>query len=91
VFIFCSITKLIYLKKVDNPAEEKYRHINQDNKAYKSKVKPFIGSKALLQACGFEKSDNAEENALILKSDRLDLEFLKDVKGKLEIAMKQYG
>jgi len=76
---------------VDNPTEEKYRHINQDNKAYKSKVKPFIGSKALLQACGFEKSDNMDENALVLKSERLDMDFLNSVKEKLEVAMKQYG
>jgi len=82
----------IYIRNiVDNPADDKFQRINIENKAYKSKVKPFIGSKALLQACGFEKSDNVEENALILKSNRLDLEFLKDVKVKLETAMKHYG
>jgi UBX domain-containing protein 1/4 len=72
---------------VDNPDEEKFRTINMENKAYKGKVKPFVGSKQLLMAVGFKQ--NKAGDALVLQED-LDRQLLVDTKAKLEAAFAAY-
>ena len=72
---------------VDNPDEEKYRSINMEGKAYKAKVKPFVGAKSLLMAVGF--SPNEAGDKLILKDDA-DRDVLKSTKDKLVAAQEAY-
>jgi len=77
-----------YIKNiVDNPSEEKFRSINMENKAYKGKVKPFVGSKSLLLAVGF--NPNPSNDTLILTEPDYDL--LRNTRSKLEAAMISYG
>jgi thiol-disulfide isomerase/thioredoxin len=73
---------------VDKPDEEKYRTINMENKAFKGKVKPLIGGKALLLAVGFKPNDAG--NALVLSEDA-DRDALKQAKAKLEEAYAAYA
>jgi len=73
---------------VDNPDEEKFRSINMDNKAFKTKVKPFVGAKNLLMAVGFQPNDVGD--ALVLVDDA-DPQVLVDTKEKLEKALVAYG
>jgi hypothetical protein len=73
---------------VDNPQEEKFKTVNMENKTFKSKVKPFIGSKNLLIAVGFK--HNEKGDALVLEDDA-DTELLAATKAKLEKAMVAYG
>ena len=76
----------IYMRKIlDNPSEDRYKRINMENKAYKTRVKPFVGAKALLLAVGF----SLDDNALILPDDA-NLEILATAKHKLEIAKDSY-
>ena len=78
----------IYMRKIlDNPSEDRYKRINMENKAYKTRVKPFVGAKALLLAVGF--SLDERDNALILPDDA-NLEILATAKNKLEIAKDSY-
>ena len=81
------ILKAYVSNVVDNPTEEKFKTINMDNNAFKTKVKPFIGAKSLLMAVGF--SPNDEGTALVLHDDA-DLQVLLDTKAKLEAAMAKY-
>jgi ATPase subunit of ABC transporter with duplicated ATPase domains len=77
-----------YIKNiVDNPTEEKFRSINMENKAYKAKVKPFIGGKSLLLALGF--NQNPSGDVLILTEPDFDL--LRNTRSKLEAALTSYG
>jgi hypothetical protein len=79
---------LAYIKNVvDNPDENKFKHINMENKAYKTKVKPFIGAKSLLLAVGF--SPNDDGTGLDLDDDA-DREVLAQTKTKLEAALATY-
>jgi len=71
----------------DHPEEEKYKTINMDNKAFKTKVKPFLGAKNLLLAVGF--SPNESGDAMVLREDA-DQELLANTKGKLEAALAAY-
>ena len=73
---------------VDQPDEEKFKSINMDNKVFKGKVKPFVGAKNLLLACGF--SPNETGDALVLAEDA-DRTVLADTKAKLEAAIIAYG
>lgn len=73
---------------VDHPDEIKFKTIKMDNKAYKAKVKPFVGAKNLLLAVGFKQAEGAEE--LVLGEDS-DPKLLADTKAKLEAALKAYG
>ena len=57
--------------------------INTENKAFKIKVDPFIGAKALLIAIRF--NPNKSGDALVLKEDA-DTNLLKEAKAKLEAA-----
>lgn len=72
---------------VDNPEEEKFKTINMENKAFKQKVKPFIGAKHLLLAVGFK--ENKEGDALVLE-DGADRKILADTKAKLAAALEKY-
>ena len=72
---------------VDKPDEEKFRTINMENKAFKTKVKPFLGAKALLVAVGFKQTEAGD--ALVLKEDA-DRDTLKETKDKLEKAYASY-
>lgn len=74
---------------VDNPTEEKFKTINMDNKAFKNKVKPFLGAKQLLLAIGFAPKEG-DPTFLCLKEDA-DPQLLLDTKTKLEKAMAAYG
>lgn len=82
------ILKAYVSNVVDNPSEEKYKSINTENKIYKTKVKPFIGAKSLLLACGFYQNESGD--ALVLSEDA-DLQVLAETKAKLEAAMVAYG
>jgi UBX domain-containing protein 1/4 len=70
---------------VDNPKEEKYKSINMENKGYKTKVKPFIGAKHVLLACGFLPPENGNGETLVLTEDA-DVELLTETRAKLEAA-----
>jgi len=40
----CLKTLLAYVKNIgDNPAEEKFRNINAENRAYKTRIHPVVG------------------------------------------------
>lgn len=72
---------------VKNPDEPKYKKINMENKAYKAKVKPFLGAKNLLMAIGFAPSEDG--TALELAEDA-DMEVLKQANAKVEAAYEKY-
>lgn len=72
----------------DNPDEEKFKLINMDNKAFKTKVKPFIGGKQLLLAVGFAPKEG-EPTTLVLDPDA-DMQVLKDTKDKLVKAIEEF-
>jgi len=72
---------------VKNPDEPKYKKINTENKAYKTKVKPFLGAKNLLLAIGFAPTDDGA--ALELTEDA-DMEVLKQANAKVEAAYEKY-
>ena len=72
---------------VDHPGDEKFKKINMENKIYKSKVKPFVGAKALLLAVGFQ--PNKANDALFLADDAV-MDVLKETKEKLETAHSAY-
>ena len=77
-----------YIKNVvENPDDEKFRTINMENKAFKGKVKPFVGAKQLLMAVGFKQ--NKCGDTLVLDEDA-DLKLLSDTKVKLEEAFAAY-
>lgn len=82
------ILKIYVSNVVDNPDEEKFKTIKMDNKAYKLKVKPFIGAKNLLLACGFSPDESGD---VLVLSDTADRQVLTDTKAKLEAALIAYG
>ncbi len=84
----CLKILLAYIKNVvDKPDEDKFKHINMENKAFKGKIKPFIGAKSLLLAVGF--SPNQTGTGLDLAEDA-DLDILAETKAKLEAALAAY-
>lgn len=84
----CLKILLAYIKNaVDHPGEDKFKKINMENKIYKSKVKPFVGAKALLLAVGFQ--PNKGNDALLLADDAV-MDVLKETKDKLETAHSEY-
>jgi PUB domain. len=84
----CLKTLIAYIKNiVEKPNEQKFRKINMENKAYKTRVKPFVGAKALLLAVGFH--PNEGNDALVLEDDA-NMETLKQTKDKLEAAYAAY-
>eukprot|EP00571_Detonula_confervacea_P012271 CAMPEP_0172298862 /NCGR_PEP_ID=MMETSP1058-20130122/1318_1 /TAXON_ID=83371 /ORGANISM="Detonula confervacea, Strain CCMP 353" /LENGTH=556 /DNA_ID=CAMNT_0013008157 /DNA_START=34 /DNA_END=1704 /DNA_ORIENTATION=+ len=72
---------------VKNPDDPKYRKINTENKAYKMKVKPFMGAKSLLLCLGF--APNEGGTALELGEDS-DMAALTQAKEKVEAAYEKY-
>jgi len=72
----------------DNPDETKFRTINTENKAFKGKVKPFVGAKQLLLALGFKTEEGG--TSLVLSDGDMDPSLCKEVKSKLEAALKAY-
>lgn len=84
----CLKILLAYIKNVvDKPDEDKFKHINMENKVFKGKVKPFIGAKSLLLAVGF--SVNETSTGMDLNEDA-DREILAQAKEKLEAAFAAY-
>ena len=81
------ILKLYIGNVVDNPDEEKFKKINMENKAYKSKVKPFLGAKNLLLCVGFSPS---EDGTHFILAEDADMNVLKQAKEKLEVAYEKY-
>jgi len=73
----------------DNPGEDKFKKINMENKAFKTKVKPFIGAKSLLLAIGFAPSEG-DPTQLVLSEDA-NIQVIKDAKAKLEAALIAFG
>lgn len=72
---------------VDNPNEEKMKQINMDGKAYKTKIKPFVGGKQLLLALGFQPSESGQHLVL---ADDADTQLLSDTRTKLKAALDKY-
>lgn len=71
----------------DNPNEIKFRSINMENKAYKTRVKPFIGGKQLLLAVGF----NVEGDVLTIPEDeKIDISLLAQTKEKIQKAIDSF-
>lgn len=75
---------------VDNPTEEKYKTIKMDNKTYRTKVKPFIGAKDILLACGFAPPEGGGD-MLVLPNEHMDLHLLSETKAKLEAAYEAFN
>lgn len=84
----CLKILLAYIKNVvEKPDEDKFKHINMENKAYKAKVKPFIGAKSLLLAVGFSTNDS---NTGLDLDEHADRDVLRQTKEKLESALASY-
>ena len=81
------ILKAYITNVVDHPEEDKYKKINTENKAYKTKVKPFLGAKNLLLAVGFAPG---EDGASLVLDDDADRSVLVGAKEKLEVAYEKY-
>ena len=71
---------------VEKPEDAKYRSINTESNAYKTKVAPLKGGMALLRALGFEKN----ENSLDLSLEKRDMSLLSGALSKLTTAHEQY-
>lgn len=84
----CLKVLLAYVKNViENEHDDKYRSINMENKAFKTRVKPFIGGKQLLLAVGFHVEEGGEK--LVLPDDA-DKTILVQAKELLEKAISKY-
>jgi len=70
-----------------NPDDPKYRRINTENKAYKTKVKPFIGAKSLLLCVGFVPS---KDGAAMELAEDADMAVLKMAEEKVDAAYEKY-
>jgi hypothetical protein len=82
------VLKLIIGNAADNPDEEKFRKVNMETNAYKSKVKPFVGAKSLLLAVGFSPQEGDPTHLVLGDAEQ---QLLKDTKDKLEKAITNYG
>ncbi|KAL3816163.1 hypothetical protein ACHAXA_001650 [Cyclostephanos tholiformis] len=70
-----------------NPTDAKYRKINTENKAYKTKVKPFLGAKSLLLCVGF--APTKDGTAMELGEDA-DMAVLRMAEEKVDAAYEKY-
>ena len=70
-----------------DPSEAKYRRINTENKAYKTKVRPFLGAKSLLLCVGF--AITKDGTAMELAEDA-DMAVLKTAEEKIDAAYEKY-
>jgi hypothetical protein len=68
---------------VQNPTDPKFRSINTESNAFKTKLAKLVGPLALLKAVGFEKSE--EEGKLQFKGDAPSA-LLTETLAKLESA-----
>ena len=75
----------------DHPTEDKYQSINMENKAFKTKIKPFIGAKLVLLAVGFAPKEGDATQLVWKPSDNHHLQVLKDTKQKLIKAIAAFG
>lgn len=83
-------TLIAYIKNIaETPAEEKFRSINVENKAFKSRVATVVGAAGFLKSVGFVKDD--AEGRWYLAPEHVDVAFLGEVKGKLEAALMEYA
>eukprot|EP00624_Nannochloropsis_granulata_P003225 evm.model.NODE_26337_length_12922_cov_14.449466.1 len=83
-------TLIAYVKNiVETPAEEKFRSINVENKAFKGRVATVVGGTGFLKAVGFVKNDG--EGRWFLAPENVDVVFLGEVKAKLEAALMEYA
>lgn len=73
---------------VDHPEDDKYKKINMENKAYKTKVKPFMGAKNLLLCVGFSPSE--QDGTVLVLAEDADGNVLRMAKEKLEVAYEKY-
>lgn len=83
----CLKVLLAYVKNVVENEDEKFRTINMENKAFKTRVKPFIGGKQLLLAVGFLPGEHGDK--LVLSEDA-DNAVLAQTKDLLEKAISNY-
>lgn len=82
-------TLIAYVKNIiETPAEEKFRSINVENKAFKGRVATVVGGTGFLKAVGFVKNDG--EGRWFLAPENVDVVFLGEVKAKLEAALMEY-
>lgn len=70
---------------INNPNEEKYRSINTESTAFKTKLTPLVGSLSLLRAVGFEKNDDGK---LVYKGEINQI--LRDAADKVKRAEETY-
>lgn len=70
-----------------NPDDVKYRKINMENKAYKTKVKPFLGAKNLLLCVGFVPTKDGTGMEL---AEDADMDVLKMAEDKVDAAYEKY-
>lgn len=73
---------------VKHPDDPKYRKINMENNAYRTKVKPFLGAKSLLLCVGF--APTSDGTALEL-AEGADMAVLKQAEEKVEAAYQKYA
>ena len=72
---------------VDKPEDPKFKTINTENKAFKTNVIPFVGTKALLLAVGFKQAEGG--GALVL-DEGANPTLLAETKEKLAAALSTY-
>jgi thiol-disulfide isomerase/thioredoxin len=72
---------------VKHPDDPKYRKINMENNAYRTKVKPFLGAKSLLLCVGF--APTTDGTALEL-AENADMAVLKQAEEKVDAAFQKY-
>ena len=70
----------------DNPAEPKYRSINTEGNAFKTKLAGLVGPVQLLRALGFEKTDDGK---MKLEGDGT-LSLIAETQAKLSVAEAAY-
>jgi hypothetical protein len=80
-------TLVAYVKNiVENPAEEKFRSINVENKAFKTRVAPVVGCAQVFKALGFVKDE--AEGKYVLGDPELGL--LGEARARLEAAVQAF-
>ncbi|GAX18694.1 hypothetical protein FisN_10Hh092 [Fistulifera solaris] len=75
----------------NNPNDPKFRSINMENNAYKTRVKPFVGAKNLLLAVGFSQEKDSEGIDHLVMNDEPNTSLLAETTAKLEKAIVAYG
>jgi thiol-disulfide isomerase/thioredoxin len=73
----------------DHPEDPKYQTINMDNTVFKTKIKPFIGAKALLLAVGFSLKEG--DSTQLVLNENADRELIAKTKAFLVAAVEAFG